>query len=130
MNPARPAPPIRAIFSPFARASDFCRVHSGMSRLHIEDSYPLSPMQEGMLFHTLYAPRAGVDIEQMACAFHEPLDAALFRRAWEHVVAAREVLRTSFRFADLDRPLQEIAALPSIPWLEEDWRALSLPEQE
>ncbi|MFT3774240.1 MAG: amino acid adenylation domain-containing protein [Minicystis sp.] len=101
-----------------------------MSLKHLEDSYPLSPMQEGMLFHTLYAPRAGVDIEQMVCVFREALDAPRFRAAWDRVVAARPVLRTAFRFQDLDEPQQDVHRHVEVPWVEHDLRGLSSDDQE
>ena len=37
------------------------------SRNNIEDIYPLAPMQQGILFHTLYAPASGVYCEQWQC---------------------------------------------------------------
>ena len=33
----------------------------------IEDIYPLTPMRQGMLFHTLMAPYSGVYVEQLTC---------------------------------------------------------------
>jgi hypothetical protein len=39
----------------------------------LESFYPLSPMQQGMLFHTLYARGSGVDIEQIVCTLNEPV---------------------------------------------------------
>ena len=33
----------------------------------IEDLYPLSPLQEGLLFHSLYAPGSGVYLSQVLC---------------------------------------------------------------
>ncbi len=101
-----------------------------MSRSLVEDAYPLSPMQEGMLFHTLYAPRSGVDIEQVVGELGEHLDAARFRAAWERVVAARPVLRTAFRWEGLDAPLQEVHHAVDVPWHEEDLRPLPPAEQE
>src|SRR5262249_10798473 len=38
-----------------------------VGRHGIEDIYPLSPMQQGMLFHTLFAPESGVYYEQLSC---------------------------------------------------------------
>ncbi len=33
---------------------------------NIDDIYPLTPMQEGMLFHTLYDPNSGQYFEQFS----------------------------------------------------------------
>ena len=63
---------------------------------NLEDVYPLSPLQEGMLFHSLYAPDSGVYVEQLSCALDGPLDQAAFARAWERVVERHAVLRTAF----------------------------------
>ncbi len=101
-----------------------------MSQAPIEDTYPLSPMQEGMLFHALYAPRAGVDVEQMVCTLPERLDAPRFRDAWARVVAAHAALRTAFRWQGLDEPLQDVHREVTVPWIEQDLRALPAGEQE
>ena len=74
----------------------------------IEESYPLSPMQQGMLLHTLLAPRSGVYIQQLVCSLHENLDTVAFRKAWERVVEQHAVLRTSFSLEGVSEPLQEV----------------------
>jgi hypothetical protein len=48
----------------------------------VESSYPLSPMQQGILFHDAYAPQSRLYIEQAVCALREPLNVAAFRNAW------------------------------------------------
>ena len=63
---------------------------------HSGDSYPLSPMQSGMLFHYLSDRNSGVDIEQLVCVLHEELDVQAYREAWQLVVALHPTLRTSF----------------------------------
>lgn len=60
------------------------------------DSYPLSPLQQGMLFHRVEARSPGVDLEQCICELHEEMDVACFDRAWREVVARHAILRTSF----------------------------------
>ncbi|MEP7126484.1 MAG: condensation domain-containing protein, partial [Byssovorax sp.] len=79
-----------------------------MSTTTLEDSYALSPMQQGMLFHALYVAEPGVDVEQMVCAFREDLDVPAFERAWRRVVAEHAALRTAFRWQDVDEPRQEV----------------------
>src|SRR5438105_11613422 len=61
-----------------------------------EDSYPLSPMQQGMLFHNLRAPEAGTDICQIVADLPEEIDAALFEQAWQHLAEHHPILQTSF----------------------------------
>jgi hypothetical protein len=43
-----------------------------MSRNFIADACPLSPLQQGMLFHHLQEPHAGVDIEQLVVRTYDP----------------------------------------------------------
>ena len=71
-------------------------------------TYPLSPMQQGMLFHQLLEPGSGADIEQMILRVDEPIDAAAFAIAWEHAARRHEVLRTSFRLDQSAVPLQQV----------------------
>ena len=73
----------------------------------VNEGYPLSPMQQGMLFHSLSAPHSGVDIEQILCTLSEELNVAAFRQAWERVVERHSILRTGFRVAGLE-PQQEV----------------------
>jgi hypothetical protein len=41
-------------------------------------SYPLSPLQVGMPFHTLRAPRSGVCVQQFVGTLHEELKGPSF----------------------------------------------------
>jgi amino acid adenylation domain-containing protein len=96
----------------------------------IEDSYPLSPIQKGMLFHSHYAQQSGVDIEQMVCGLHEELNVPAFRQAWDSVVARHSALRTSFCWEGLDEPKQEVHRSVSVPFEEQDWRGLLSAQQK
>jgi amino acid adenylation domain-containing protein len=91
----------------------------------IVDTYPLSPMQEGMLFNSLIAPDSGVDIEQIVFVLREPLQAAPFREAWEWVVMRHAVLRTSFRLDSSGPPFQEVHAEVELPYSHGDWSGCS-----
>ena len=96
-----------------------------MSPTHLEDSYPLSPMQQGMLFHALYEAPPGVDVEQMVCTFSEALELPTFERAWRRVVAEHAVLRTAFRSEGLDEPVQEVHSAAAITFTHQDLRGVS-----
>ena len=61
---------------------------------NIEAIYPLSPMQQGMLFHSLYAPESGVYIEQMTLILKGDVNVAAFESAWQTVVDRYSILRT------------------------------------
>jgi amino acid adenylation domain-containing protein len=93
-----------------------------MSR--IVDTYPLSPLQEGMLFNALYAPHSGIDITQIICRMHHPIEVEPFRRAWNEVVARHSILRTAFRWEGLDEPLQDVYETAEIEFMVEDLHGL------
>lgn len=99
-----------------------------MSRENIEDIYSLSPMQQGMLFHSLYSPEAGVYSEQVSCRLKGHLNIAAFERAWQTAVDRHPILRTAFIWEDLDEPVQVVYQQVKIPFTFLDWRALD-PDQ-
>jgi len=101
-----------------------------MNEQYIEDSYPLSPAQQGMLFHSLYAPQSGIFIPQMIWTLHEDLNVSAFKKAWEQVVKRHPILRTSFHWEGLEEPLQKVHQQVNLPLIQEDWRGLSAQEQE
>ncbi len=79
-----------------------------MSQKLISDCFPLSPMQQGMLFHFLKEPRSGVDIEQVVVHLPEPIDASRLRAAWEWLIRRHDILRARFLWESVDQPQQEI----------------------
>jgi amino acid adenylation domain-containing protein len=100
-----------------------------MKMKNVEDIYPLSPTQQGMLFHTLYAPQSGIYCEQLGITFRAPLDIPAFKKAWECVVERHPILRTAFVWEKIDEPLQVVRQKVEIPWEEQDWQGLPAPEQ-
>ncbi|MBW8873687.1 MAG: amino acid adenylation domain-containing protein [Acidobacteria bacterium] len=109
----------------------FNKLASVLSDLkNVEDVYPLSPAQSGMLFHSLMAPQSGVYVTQVTCTLPADLDGPLFRQAWEKLVEGHEVLRTAFLWEGLDEPLQVVRKHVSLPWRNLDWRGLPPEEQQ
>ncbi|WP_421657455.1 amino acid adenylation domain-containing protein [Leptothermofonsia sp. ETS-13] len=96
----------------------------------IEDSYPLSPMQQGMLFHSLRADLAGVDIEQVLCTLHEDLNLPAFEQAWQRIIERHPVLRTSFHWEGSDEPVQIVHRSVEFLVARQDWQHFSAEEQK
>jgi hypothetical protein len=95
----------------------------------LEDVYPLSSLQQGLLFHSLYAPNSAVYFTQMSCQIRGRLDLEAFERAWRLVVDRHSILRTSFLWKGLQAPLQIVHKKVEAPWLQEDWRGIEPLEQ-
>jgi amino acid adenylation domain-containing protein len=93
--------------------------------IDLEDIYPLSPMQKGMLFHALLHPESGVYVEQFCCELRGALQVEAFQQAWQHAVDQHAVLRTSFNWEQLDRPMQLVHRRVEVPCDIQDWRSFS-----
>jgi len=96
----------------------------------ITDAYALTPMQQGMLFHSLHEPHSSLYFTQLGCSIRGPLDAGAFRQAWTEVVRRHAVLRTSFIWEDLKAAVQVVHNDAELPWQEEDWSGLIHEEQQ
>src|SRR5262249_38518253 len=98
-------------------------------RQKVQDIYPLSPMQQGLLFHSLYEPGRGTYYDQMSCRIEGELKVEAFKRAWQSVVDRHTVLRTSFVWEGLKEPLQVVESGLKLVFREEDWRGITPGEQ-
>ncbi|WP_282363322.1 non-ribosomal peptide synthase/polyketide synthase [Pseudomonas sp. PS01297] len=74
----------------------------------IEDIYPLSPMQQGLLVHTLLEPGSGIYYMQDRYIIDSEIDLPRFTAAWHAVVQRHDALRASFSLDDDGQMLQII----------------------
>jgi amino acid adenylation domain-containing protein/non-ribosomal peptide synthase protein (TIGR01720 family) len=88
----------------------------------IDDLYPLSPMQQGMLFHALGEPAARLYVTQLAVDI-DGLDSERFIAAWRAAIRRHDILRTAFPWREgLHTPLQAVHRDVELPVALEDWR--------
>ncbi len=99
------------------------------ARHDVEDIYRLSPMQEAMLFHNLYAPRSEVYFHQISVKLEGALDVEAFERAWQELARRHAILRTSFVWEGVKHPVQVVHRATRIPLEQQDWRGLGEGEQ-
>ncbi|MCY0386511.1 amino acid adenylation domain-containing protein [Robbsia sp. Bb-Pol-6] len=87
----------------------------------VQDLYPLSPMQTGIVFQSLLGRQSGAYVNQLRVDI-DRLDAARFVAAWESAASRHDALRTGFLMLD-DAPRQWVTRAVSLPLRAEDWRA-------
>ncbi len=98
--------------------------------LDVVDSYPLSSIQQGILFHCLDAEGQGVYVDQIFCTLDEAIDTPALVRAWRRVFERHPILRTSFRWEGVHEPVQEIHRQVEVPFEVLDWRDFTQSEQQ
>ncbi|WP_445571552.1 non-ribosomal peptide synthetase [Pseudomonas sp. E102] len=96
----------------------------------IEDVYPLTPMQEGMLLHTLLEPGTGLYYMQDRYRINSELDPQRFAQAWQAVIARHEALRASFCWNVGEDMLQVIHKPGRTPVQYLDWTQVPDDAQE
>jgi amino acid adenylation domain-containing protein len=74
----------------------------------VQDIYPLTPMQEGMLFHYLMNREASVYFEQAVLTVAGPLDLERFRQTFNRILEKYDILRTVFVYEKLKKPMQVV----------------------
>jgi Condensation domain len=90
-----------------------------------EDVYPLTPFQQGVLFHVLDTPTAGMYLNQQRYTLRGDLDLAAFRKALQAVMDRHPILRTAFWLSGLEGPHQVVFRQVKLPWVMYDWSELS-----
>ena len=94
-----------------------------MSAHGVEDIYAMTPLQQGLLFHSLLAPESGLYLDQFVLELRGDLDLAALGRAWREVASRHAILRTSFHWENLGKPLQVVHREMDLNVESHDWRA-------
>jgi amino acid adenylation domain-containing protein len=97
----------------------------GAGRGALEDIYPLTPLQQGMLFHILENPGSGIYLNQQCFTLQGELDEETLRAAFERVIARHPALRTAVVVGSRGEPFQVVWHHALMPWRYLDWRSLS-----
>jgi amino acid adenylation domain-containing protein/non-ribosomal peptide synthase protein (TIGR01720 family) len=113
--------------------SDFPLAHLDQSEVdrlvgdgrNIEDLYPLTPMQAGMVFHALSPAHQGLYHEQIAFVLDGVPDPQILGAAWQHVIDRTPVLRSAIVWEGIDEPLQLVHRRLELPVRYHDWREMS-----
>ena len=87
------------------------------------DRYPLSPMQQGLLFHARLAPGDTAYVNLLAVTL-DGLDPDRFRAAWREAFARHDILRSTFHTRDGAEPEQVVHPHAEPAFEEHDWRGL------
>src|SRR5436190_6015545 len=95
---------------------------------NVQDVYPLSPMQAGLLFHSLYTPTANLYAERFVCTFEGALQPAAFEQAWQRLVDRHSVLRTAFVWQNIQQPIQMVGRQVKVRLQYHDWRGATAAE--
>ncbi|WP_419998127.1 amino acid adenylation domain-containing protein [Streptomyces boninensis] len=102
---------------------------NALTQSPVESALPLTPLQQGMLFHALYDTEA-TDVYTIQAAFelHGDLSAERLRAACTATLARHPVLRTGFRLRSNGQPVQLVRRTVTAPFGELDLS--SVPAEE
>ncbi len=96
----------------------------------IEDAYPMTRLQLGMVYHTEENPREATYQNVHSFRLRAPFDEARLRAALRAVAERHSVLRTSFDLARFSEPVQRVHREASFPLVVRDVSRLDRAEQD
>jgi amino acid adenylation domain-containing protein len=73
---------------------------------NVEDAYPLTALQMGMIFHSEYSQESAIYHDIFSFHLKAPLEIQVLQAAIEYLVKRHAVLRTSFQLTGFSEPLQ------------------------
>lgn len=91
-----------------------------LKKENVEDILPLTPTQEGMLFHYLRNENSRQYYVTLMLTLSGEIDFEIMKEAWHAAANSNEVLRSIFRWKKLNKPIQVILKKDEIPFYEYD----------
>ncbi|WP_406278240.1 amino acid adenylation domain-containing protein [Embleya sp. NBC_00896] len=102
-----------------------------MSAHNVEDVYGLSPLQFGMLFHSLEdSSETRPYMVQMTEEVHGHFDVDCFRGAWQRLVERHSILRSAFVWEGVSEPVQVVQRTAELPFSSRNWCGYTAYAQE
>ncbi|AUI58295.1 non-ribosomal peptide synthetase [Amycolatopsis sp. BJA-103] len=95
----------------------------------VEDIYPLTPLQTGMLFHSLVDTGSTAYFDQFRLRLAGVSRPEALAEAWQRVVDRTPILRSSTAWEGIEAPIQRVHREVRVPVRQYDWRALAPAEQ-
>ncbi|QBQ55216.1 non-ribosomal peptide synthetase [Nitrosococcus wardiae] len=94
-----------------------------LSNLELENVLPLSPLQQGLLFHSELSQQTDTYVNQLSLPL-SGLDSARLEQAWQRLVQRHSVLRSALLAGEgkLDQPLLGVWQSIALPWSQQDLR--------
>src|SRR5581483_7156134 len=96
----------------------------------VEDAYPLTRLQAGMVFHSEYSPESGIYHDMFNYHLRARFDEGALRESLRRVMGKHAMLRTGFALDGYSQPLQLVYREVEVPLEVKDWRGLEEAEQE
>ncbi|GFJ83607.1 hypothetical protein Phou_077870 [Phytohabitans houttuyneae] len=96
----------------------------------VEDIYPLTPMQSGMVFHSLVEGPSGAYVNQLQLRLGGITRPRALGEAWQRVVDRTPALRAQVAWDGLDEPVQVVRRGVSVPVTYLDWVSLTAADRE
>ncbi|KZB86538.1 non-ribosomal peptide synthetase [Amycolatopsis regifaucium] len=96
----------------------------------VEDVYPLTPLQAGMVFHSLVDTGSTAYFDQFRLRLSGVAEPVLFGEAWQQLVDRTPILRSHVVWEGVDEPLQVVRRHVPLPVRQLDWRGLSEEDQQ
>ncbi|MGE6631996.1 amino acid adenylation domain-containing protein [Bacillus sp. NPDC077027] len=114
--------------------SDFPMVSISQERIDqlpkdVLDVYPLSPMQQGMLFHALLDQASQAYFGQVHMTLEGLTNGDLYEQAWNLLIERHTILRTRFIWEGIKEPVQIVRTEGSVQLIQHDIRHLNEGEQ-
>jgi amino acid adenylation domain-containing protein len=125
---AQPAPALDAPATPPFGLID--ETDRGRLPAEVEDAYPLTALQGGMLFHGELAPEQALYHDVFSFRIETPVPPAELRRAIDASCADHPILRTAFDLHRYDDPLQLVYRRASAPLVVHDLRGVPHEAQQ
>lgn len=101
-----------------------------MTGRNVEDVYPLSPLQQSLLYRHELDASDRVYWNQVSIRLGGGLDVDAFRSTWHQVVERHATLRTRFVHDKSGRPLQAVHRSIELPWHFEDLSGLDAQSRQ